>query len=174
MSARRKLNGVLKSFLDSYTGRHTDYRGYWLFGFLVDGPAVLEIDLRGASAIRAATPAEAARIWAVDDFSDQLRKAGVPDEQVKEARLRITTTGETVRRLAGETPRDCHDMTFEVSAVADNGQVFQAMCKRFVAKHDPQLEVQTLVQQVWTARPEGGDASAIDFEGEGEDEGKPQ
>jgi hypothetical protein len=154
MSARRKVSGVLKSFLDSYTGRHTDYRGYWLFGFLVDGPGVLELDLLGASATRAATPTEAARIWAVDDFRDQLKKAGVPDEQVKQAQLRITTAAETIRRLAGETARDCHEMTFEITAVADNGQRFEAMCKRFVAKHDPQLEIQTLAQQVWTARPE--------------------
>jgi hypothetical protein len=131
----------------------------------VDGPAVLDIDLRGASATRAATPAEAARIWAVDDFSDQLKKAGVPAEQVKEARLRIATAAETVRRLSGETARDCHEMTFEITAVADNGQLFQAMCKRFVAKHDPQLEIQTLVQQVWTARSDAPDAFTIDFEG---------
>ena len=37
MPTRNALKGVLAGFLGTYTSRNSDYRGYWLLGFLVAG-----------------------------------------------------------------------------------------------------------------------------------------
>lgn len=35
MARRRVIKSVLHNFLGTYISRYSDFRGYWLFGFLV-------------------------------------------------------------------------------------------------------------------------------------------
>ena len=90
----KRFKGLVRGFLGTYSSRYSAYRGYWLFGFLVDRPTPLEIDLRGGIDARWTfedSPAEAARLQAVGAFWDQCEKLRVPEKAIADARLKITS-----------------------------------------------------------------------------------
>jgi hypothetical protein len=159
MRKRAALKGALNGFLGTYTSRYSAYDGYWLFGYLVEAPPVPEIDLLDGVAAgwtHDRSPAEAARLLAVDAFMGQLSKAGLWESDVREARLTITVARERIEQRAGTGPRLGHMMTFDAEVIADTGRIFIATRTLFVAPHDPAYERQGQTarrQTLWTARP---------------------
>jgi len=139
----KRLKGVVRGFLGKYSSRYTAYRGYWLFGFLADGRVPLEIDLLGgvgAGWTFDDSPAEAARLRAVDAFRDQCGKLYIPDKAVADARLSITVAPDVIDGLAGGSRRSGRLMTLAVTVVADTGRTFAGAHTMFVAPHDPVFE----------------------------------
>ena len=90
MAKRKVIKSVLRNFLGTYTSRYSDYRGYWLFGFLVGEQVQLEFDLLGRGDGDVTRPLEFAEQRAATNFEDQLRKAAIDRTQVQEARLKIS------------------------------------------------------------------------------------
>jgi hypothetical protein len=141
MKTDRRLRGVLETFLGTYTSRYSDYRGYWLFGFLCPAAPMLEIDLLGDERLRSKDPVEVGRSLAVVSFAGELRKSGLPRSHVTRASLLIETLPAPVERvLPGGTRRRGNMVLFEASADSDHGNVFVARREVFVSPHDPNLE----------------------------------
>jgi hypothetical protein len=97
MATRRVIRSVLGNFLGAYTSRYTDYRGYWLFGFLVSDLGELEFNLLSPGTSGPETARVTAEKLAATKFEDQVRKAGLRPSQVREARLRIKRSPEVAR-----------------------------------------------------------------------------
>ncbi len=139
---RKVLNGVLAGFLTTFASRYSDYRGYWLFGFVVAGKQPLQLDLR-READHGASPEAFAASLAAARFADQLHKSCLPPSTVREASLVVEwSPDELVERLAGEHLRRGFDVTFRATAIADTGRRFQRELVVFVAPHDPRMEYQ--------------------------------
>jgi len=96
--------GGLSGFLGTYTSRYTDYKGYWLFGFL-SLILLLEVDLLGDSESRGPEPVEAARCLAIHAFADQLAKVAILESCVRRAGLVIRIVGEPVEEVGGGSHR---------------------------------------------------------------------
>ena len=140
---RNALNGVLAGFLTSFASRNSDYRGYWLFGFLVAGKQPLLLDLR-LEGDAGASPEGFAATLATATFADQLHKSCLPPSTVREASLAVEwSPDELVERLAGGHLRRGFDVTFRATAIADTGRRFQRELVVFVAPHDPRMEYQS-------------------------------
>jgi hypothetical protein len=135
MSRPRVLRAVTKNFLGTYTSRYTDRDGYWLFGFLADGPP-LDIDLLGDRYRRSEEPAEDARLFAMDAFLDQLMKAKLPESRLRTGRLAISASPTPVEQLAGGLLRKGREVIFTVAVTTDRGGKYGATCTKFVAPHD--------------------------------------
>src|SRR6185436_20121872 len=115
----------------------SDFRGYWLFGFLIGDLGELQIDLLSRAVGNAGTPIGAARRRAAETFVDQARKAGLTSSQVQSARL-------TLRRLPGafeETvpgrARAGYGLELSAEAVMASGKRYRRDQVVFVAPHDP-------------------------------------
>ena len=142
MATQRVLRSVTRNFLATYTSRYSDREGYWLFGFLSDNPE-LEIDLLGDRYRRSDDPAEDARLCAMDAFVDQLAKAKVAETRLRTARLSISTSPQKIERVSGGTLRQGREMTFVVVITTDAGATYEAICTKFVAPHNPSLELRS-------------------------------
>lgn len=136
--ASRALHALLHNFLGTFTSRYTQRDGYWLFGFVVEGPD-LDVDLLGPPPEDAAalTTAEA---WAVALFRDQLRKARLDPSRIVAAGLRSSASPDEVTREVDGTDRRGRDLRFEAQATAPSGRVAVVACTLFVAPHDPSVE----------------------------------
>lgn len=139
MTTSRVLRSVVYNFLGTYTSRNSDYRGYWLFGFLVGHLEKLQFDLTG-DAESSDSAVVAAHKLAVKRFSEQLCKANVQPSVVRLASLRIERLdGQVTDRVNG---RECSgfNIQFRVTVTSDTGKVFECERVLFVAPHDSLLE----------------------------------
>src|SRR5690348_9290539 len=89
MPSWRVLNSVLGNFLGTITSRHTDFEGYWAFGFLLDDESALAIDLLQPPSPRAISARDCVVAAAATKFHDQLSKARVLPSRLSSASLRI-------------------------------------------------------------------------------------
>ena len=145
MPTRRRLRGVLAGFLGTFTSRYSDYGGYWLFGFLVGGPAVLTFDLIGPPPPpRSGSSEGIAHHLARKKFAEQLRKSGLPPASIRSAVLTIERPSATVTEGGGSGgPRRGFNLHLRVTLVADTGQTFARDQIVFAAPHDPQRELRS-------------------------------
>lgn len=143
MVTRRVIQGVLGNFLGTYMSRYTDFKGYWLFGFLIGDLEGIGIDLLASTFAETVTPLDKAAHWARAKFEDQMRKAGLIEAQVREAWL-------VLRRLPGSVGGSINNhlcegykMSFTVGAVMDNGRRYEREQSVFVAPHNAKFEMQS-------------------------------
>ncbi len=138
MPSTRVLQGVVHNALETYLSRYSSYDGYWLFGFLVSHLDHLEFDLLAPQGPRG-TPVEAAQFLAVQAFRDQLAKAGLGIDRVRNAALTLQrgqgadVVGEPLFGRGWEL-----HASLQVEAVT--GHSFHAKQLVCVAAHDPQVE----------------------------------
>jgi hypothetical protein len=135
---RNRLRGVLAGFLGTYTSRYSDYRGYWLFGLLVDHAETLTFDLLEPGGSANSADDFAARLARLR-FSEQLERSGLPTSIVRQAKL-IIERGPSVTGVAGERLRRGFQVTFRATVVSDTGRCFEREAVVFVAPHNPVLE----------------------------------
>lgn len=143
MPSRRAIQGALHNFLGTLTSRNSDFEGYWLFGFLVEGMQVISVDLlvadpdiEGADAM----PLGAFKQFAMQRFAEQLAKAGVAKVRVREAVLKVSKPAVSrIRAVNGHLALG-HDIQFGVGGTTDLGRPFAFTISRFVAPHNPQVE----------------------------------
>jgi hypothetical protein len=137
------IKSVLHNFLGTYTSRYSDYYGYWLFGLMVEALDCVEFDLFATDSKSAATVAEFARQLAVRRFADQLRKSMLPLSRIQKSTLAIKRLPKTIIEPVNGRPSNGHGVRFEVTAIADTGQRFEAARTVFVAPHNPQRETRS-------------------------------
>lgn len=140
MNAAGRVKNALAGFLGTYASRNTDYKGYWLFGFLVSSLSELSIDLLTPSTSGGSTADDAVKHLARAKFRDQISKNGISEDQVRDARLAL-------RRLPGESTRNVNGwartgfmVSFQTDAVMQNSRHYGRSCVVFVAPHDPEVE----------------------------------
>jgi hypothetical protein len=138
---RRNLKGALHNFLATFTSRHSDYDGYWLFGFLLNDVEELKIDLLNPNSNRpVSAPLQFAADIAQQKFREQLLKAGLNISCAREAHLTITKLPETRRGLVNGHVSDGHEIRCLATVVTDLGKVYQRRMNIFVAPHNPEIE----------------------------------
>ena len=140
MRESSRIRNALAGFLGTYSSRNTDYKGYWLFGFIVDCLSELHIDPLMQPRSLASTALHAARDLARAKFLDQLLKNGITVDRVRQAAL-------TVRRLPGKLERSIDDhvragfmVNFHIEAVMQDDRSYDRSCIVFVAPHDAEVE----------------------------------
>ena len=137
---RNVLRGVLAGFLGTFTSRYSDYRGYWLLGFLVTEPDIVIDLLSDVSDL--GSPVDAARHLAKTKFAEQLQKSGLPPSAVQRGTLHIHR-GIADAALAGNSRRSGFRVRFHAVAVADNDRSYEREEVLFVAPHDPRFELRS-------------------------------
>lgn len=144
MTSRRIIKGVLHNFLGTFTSRHSDFDGYWVFGYLVDGLDWVRIDLLDISSGSAeATPSGFTRRLATQKFAEQIAKAGLPKTWFREARLEMSRPTETRLGVVNGRTTPGYDVKCHALAVTDLGQTYDAALSIFVAAHDPKIELRS-------------------------------
>ena len=138
MVRRRVMKGVLANFLSTYSSRYSEYDGYWLFGFLVQG-SDLRIDLLSPIADQG-TPVGTAIQTAVARYADQMQKAGLAMSVVSQAWLVIETLPGAVDVLVDHRPCKGSKVRLAATAVMDNGRRFERHLVLLAAPHNPQFE----------------------------------
>jgi hypothetical protein len=139
VKASKKLQRAVEVFLDDFVSRRTEYRRYWLFGFLVEPDLDLQMDLLAAPPFTAGRPLDVARRCAEALFDRGLTNASVRLGDLTSARLTISTQGEPISQTIDGVVRRGHEMTLRISAVHE-GILYEAERVDFVGYHDPALE----------------------------------
>lgn len=140
MPRRCEIPSVVHNFLGTYTSRYSDYRGYWLFGFIVEEMKDLQFDLlNGLDQPDDTTPIVVAGQLAAMRFLEQMEKAKVPIQWVREARLVVSKSHERIG-VVNQKPKSGLELRFSVSVVTDLGRQYVSSDFLFVAQHDPSLE----------------------------------
>lgn len=142
MAKQRIIKSVLHNVLGAYTSRHSEYEGYWLFGFLVScfehGIAInlllpqTELDQPGPLAV--------ATHLAVQKFTEQIEKAGLDLSLVQSAFLEIAKSSYLRTGTVNGHSLAGYDVRFAATAVSDLGKVYQCEVSVFVAPHNPTVE----------------------------------
>lgn len=143
MPTRRVMKSVLESFLGTFTSRYSDYRGYWLLGQLSFDPPEYEFDLL-VSPPDGDSPLCLAWRLACRRFHEQVSKAGLKLDVVREASLRIVKQPESVEGWHGAQMSMGHRVQFIAAAVIDNSHRYARQRTVFVAPHDPGKEIRCL------------------------------
>jgi hypothetical protein len=142
MTAQRVMQGVLGNFLATFTSRHSEYDGYWLFGFLVDELTELRVDLLASPTGEQRGAREVAVTTAIATFDDQVRKAGLDRSQIREASLSITRGAEATGSVNGQPARG-YTVHLRAAVVMSGGQGHDRDQALFVAPHDPAAEARS-------------------------------
>jgi hypothetical protein len=141
---RRVLKGVLTSFLGTYTSRYTSYRGFWLFGFLVERLDRLDIDLLTTDADESANQVIArAKTLAVKKFATQLEKSGLHRTKLLSAVVTLERHPDD-NSVFGQHYRAGYNIRFIAVVTTDNGRCFERNLTVFVAPHDPGKETASM------------------------------
>jgi hypothetical protein len=135
----KKLERAVEVFLDDFVSRRTEYRRYWLFGFLVEPDLDLQMDLLAAPPFTAGRPVDVARRRAEDMFDRRVTNASVRLGDLTSARLNISTQGEPIIQTIDGVLRRGQKMTFRITVVHE-GNLYQAERVEFVGYQDPAIE----------------------------------
>lgn len=136
---RRRLTGVLYSFLDAFVSRNSDYDGYWIFGLLVGEACEVLIELLRTSSNEGSVYSAAARI-AQSKFTNTLKRSGIPVEFVSQARIIMTKLEPATPGLVNGRTSNGHLYSVRAEAMSDLGKQYTASKVIFIAPHDPSVE----------------------------------
>ncbi len=144
MASRHVIPGALHNFLGTFTSRYSDFDGYWVFGFLVEGMDTVRIDLLGEVAEGAdSTPSGFVRRLAALKFSEQIAKVGLLKAWFREAYLEISKSPESKRGVVNGRSSSGYDLRFQAHVVTDLGRAYESTESIFVAPHDPKIELRS-------------------------------
>jgi hypothetical protein len=140
MSSRR-LKGVLNNFLATLSSRYSDWKGYWLFGFLVESPGELRIDLlQKEPALSGETPITFAKQLAVQKFREQMAKAGLAEFKFREGSLHISRLPERTRGFVNGVSCEGNMLRLTAIVTTNGGKKYHQEVLVFAASHNPKLE----------------------------------
>src|SRR5687767_7084128 len=122
MPTEKHLRAVLVNFLGTYTSRYSEYRGYWLFGFLVEQQGGVCIDLLSTAEGLEPGPAGLAHQLAIAKFHDQLRKGGFTSAHLHTARLTIEPHPHAIEEAVGGHLRSGKSVRFRADLVSHRGR----------------------------------------------------
>jgi hypothetical protein len=134
------MTNVLRAFLGTYSSRHSDYHGYWVFGQIRPQLEGLQIDLLSDVDDASLAAVRFAQRLARRRFREQLDKAKLPVGRIISARLRVQAFGAGAFEWRGDFSREGGDYRFDAVAQMHSGRIYEASQQVFVALHDPAVE----------------------------------
>ena len=140
--SRRQIKGVLHNFLGTFASRYSDFHGYWVFGFLVQDLERISIDLIDKNPDTANDiPSGFVRRLAIQKFTEQIRKAGLPSSYFQKAHLSIAKS--STPEVGWVNGRSCSgfEVMLVAHAITDLGKSYKSELAMFVAPHDPKVEM---------------------------------
>lgn len=141
MASRKLLRGAIGNFLGTFVSRYTEYRGYWLFGFMVADLDIWQMDLLVTRVPFARSPRETASQIAASKFQDQVQKAGLSLSQIQAASLIVQRLPEVTQcEISGQIHPAFH-VKFSIAATTDLGQTFCHEKTVIVAPHHDHCKV---------------------------------
>ncbi len=143
MATRRVIKAVLGNFLGTYVSRHSDFDGYWLFGFIVADLGDLNVDLLQQEVIDLQSPISVAISSAVAKFNDQRRKAGLAASNLRNASLTIQRLPSAVSDSINGHHCAGFKVRFLAEAVLVDGRHYEKERVLFVAAHNPNIELRS-------------------------------
>jgi hypothetical protein len=144
MSRRRSINGALQGLLGTLLSRYSDFRGYWVFGFLAVDREEMTIDLRSPDAVASdASPRQLLESLARHKFLDQLSKWRIPSEWIADARLDVRWSENAVEGFVNDAPAMGSEVILVASVDTDLGRTFALARKAFAAPHNPRVEIRS-------------------------------
>ena len=120
--------------------RHSDFEGYWLFGFLVAHLGELRIDLLASQTAGPDSALNAAIRLAAEKFQDQLRKARVAPLRVRSGWLTLRRSADAVEGVVNGHACVGYRVRFTAEALTELGRRYEHQQVLFVAPHDPSVE----------------------------------
>lgn len=139
MPHRKSLKGVLDNFLGTFTSRHSDLSGYWIFGMIISDLNRHRIDLLGPGPDGSDALATAGRL-ACQRFHEQLLKPGLAPACVREATLELERTSRSRSVNVNGLMATGHELALTARVVTDLGKTYERRQSIFVAPHDPTVE----------------------------------
>jgi len=146
MPTSRVLNGALRGFLSSFTSRYSDWKGYWVFGFLFPTGDYWKIDLLNAVVLPDDSPIEYISRLARIKFKEQVEKVGLEFSRVTEAHLEIKKTIEVPPEKVDRFHANGFLFSFTIEATTSH-RLFRHQQSIIVAPHDPKKESRRYPEQ---------------------------
>jgi hypothetical protein len=139
------MAGVLRDLLASITSRNSDYRGYWLLGFMVEDLLEgFQIDLLRAVPQNPAEPIEVLCALARGRFQGITASYGIPIERLSSAILQGKVIASAVQGAPMAGARRGWMAHFSANAVVDgNRRHYEAFIDVFLSPHDPAKEFES-------------------------------
>ncbi len=138
---RRRIPAVLHNFLETFTSRNSDYRGYWLFGFLVNDMLPVTIDLLHEEQRNSKSgPLSVASREAVRKFREQIEKADMPLGLITSAAVTITKSSPPKSGKVNNYIVTGYYISVAVIVTSDLATTYRSQKLVFVAPHDPDVE----------------------------------
>lgn len=139
MARHKTINAILHNFLGTFTSRHSDYNGYWLFGFLVAEGLPLTIDLlipHPAGTI----PTKVAGRIAETKFRERVIRHGMEIGRLERASIQIEKLPNPVSGQVNS--HICAGSMVRCRAVAGLNNYPPHTCSQtmFVAPHNPRIQ----------------------------------
>ncbi len=131
----KQIKGVLHNLLGSYGSRNSDYKGYWLFGFLVAELDEMRIDLLNPKEESDDKPSVFAEKLAIRQFR-KLIGAGAAISNIKEASLSI----KKLPGYVGGRMAPGHTVQLLARVVFQSERAVEVERRIFVAVHNPLAE----------------------------------
>ena len=144
MAIDGRIRHVLSNFLGTYTSRHSDFAGYWLFGFLVAQLDELRVDLLASQTAGPDSALSAAIRLAAEEFQDQLRKARVAPLRVRSGWLTLRRSANAVEGVVNGHVCIGYRVHFTAEALTELGRRYEHHQVLFVAPHDPNVEIRSV------------------------------
>jgi hypothetical protein len=140
MKIRRRLTGVLGSFLDGFASRYSDYDGYWVFGLVARETDDATFELLPEVGVGASPTVAAASRIARARLVTLLQKAKIPAECVASAKVRMSKLEPAVTGPVNGRLCLGHRFSLTADATSDLGKRYTAEKIVFVAPHDASVE----------------------------------
>ena len=135
------LRSAIPGFLGTFTSRHSDFDGFWLFGLVVRAGLDEDLDLMRPIG-ESVTPYDKMVALARLKFREQLGKHRIPSTEITTASLRVFTTGDTRDVFVGPqgVTRVGKEMVFRAQVLCADGRTFERERRIYVAPHDAAVE----------------------------------
>lgn len=143
MAGQRTIRGMLHNFLRTFTSRHSDFNGYWLFGFLTEEIYPINIDLIRPSNKTNRVPLDYATELATRKFAEQALKAEIALTRIHEAWLTISKSTAICRGAVNGRSTPGFNMIFEARVITNSKRTLKSQMHVFVAPHNPTVETRS-------------------------------
>jgi hypothetical protein len=136
VTSRHAIKAVLHNLLGTFTSRNSDYKGYWMLGFLV-----ADVDRRSIDLLVADPPDGSRTTWdaatqlAVARFREQALKLGVPMEAVRDAELQVERLPGAAKAVINSKNWQGFKVRLVARATMDSGRSYERDLRVFVAPH---------------------------------------
>jgi hypothetical protein len=147
MATRSVIRSVLFNYLETFTSRYSDWRGYWVFGFLAaDWERLNDIDCLDFDLLKPTADSQERviiayiRELAVTKFQDQLSKARLAPSSIREAKLAIERMPGMLEVPVNGRPTVGRQVRFSILAVTDLARAYRCEKIIAVAPHNPAVE----------------------------------